>query len=340
MNFNFYIKLFFIILLSGVICTDTSTAEDVDPSAKSSVPDVSAIYLSDLSNPSEFTLFANSGWNGGWFVGRSKSWVQEISVPPQINIIKAFIGAKLGRMKVKPQEGKPAWESTAIPGTLFMTISSTQSFKNTQKYFLTSTEDIPYEGLPDDALIGTGESRWFWVEVPLDVINFGNKNYIALWSASKKLKDINSSPIIAAGWDIKDKRKNTWLFKDLKKQPPDQFSDGSPISYFDPALAIKLVPQNAYNVLVHLKNISSAESDGGKLFFAATVTGVNIEKAWVEISQKTNKWERYNRCLYNTPYVFALEPATLPKKKFKLRAAAQDELGNTGYSNELELKNE
>lgn len=346
MNLNFYKRLFCIILFSsGTLYTSTSFAENVDPSAKgvvadTPIPHVSALYLSDLSNPTEFTLFANSGWDGGWFVGYSKSWVQQIEVPQHTNIIKAFIGAKLGRMKVESKEEKPAWESTAIPGKIFIAISSTPSWKNSQTFFLTSTEDIPYEGLPEDALTGVGESRWFWVEVPLDLINFEGNNYVVLWSTSKKLNDINSSPIIAAGWDIKDKRRNTWLFKDLKRNPPDKFSDGSPLSYFEPALAIKLAPQNAYTVLVHLKTIPSIESDGGKLFFAATVTGVNIEKTWVEISQKGKKWERYNRCLYNTPYVFTLEPATLPKKKFKLRAAAQDELGNTGYSNELELMNE
>lgn len=87
-----------------------------DPSA----PAVNAIYLSDIPNPNEFTLFANGGWDGGWFVGYHKCWTQEILVPEITGITKAFIGAKLGRMKTqytKSDKGRgiPQWDSSAVP---------------------------------------------------------------------------------------------------------------------------------------------------------------------------------------------------------------------------------
>jgi len=332
--FNHFLKLFF---CSLIILPVLSV---IHINAEQPVPDVSAIYVSDLANPVEFTLFANTGWDGGWFVGHSKNWIQKIEIPENKDIIKAFIGAKLGRMKTIPVEEKPEWESTAVPGSLYISISSTPTMKNSEKYFLTTTEDIPYEGLPEVALKGVGESRWFWAEVPLDRINFGSSNYIAVWSNSKKLKDAGSTPIIAAGYDLKDKEKNTWLNPDADGKLPETASSGTkPISYFDPAIAVKLIPQNAYSVYVHLKSISAAESDSGKLYFAATVSGVNIEKVWIEISIKGNNWSRYNRYLYNTPYIFTLNPLTLPKERFQLRAGAMDELGNIGYSAVTELLN-
>lgn len=306
------------------------------------VPNISAVYLSDISNPAEFTLFANSGWDGSWYVGYNKCWIQQIEVNSAYKntTAKAFIGAKLGRMKTQTVEGKPEWENTAIPGRIYITITAEPNWKKIEKYVLALTDDIPYEGHPTAALHRIGESRWFWVEVPLKAINFGGSNYILIWSTSKKLLDAASAPILAGGWDVKDKTKNTWIVSDIAGAPPDTLTDSAKIiSYFEPAIAIKLIPTNAYTVLVYLKNISTLQPDSNKLFFAATVTGINIEKLWLETSFNGSDWNRYGTFVYQTPYTFTLDPETLPKKRFNLRAGASDEFGNSGFSNIIELQN-
>ncbi|MFH1378899.1 MAG: hypothetical protein ABII23_01355 [bacterium] len=332
MHFNtIFILVIFLIQLNLSLCI-----------AEPSTPLKSAVYISDISNPAEFTLFANGGWDGSWYVGYNKCWIQKLEVDTdcQAATTKAFIGAKLGRMNTSPVEGKPEWESSAIPGNIYITITSEPAWKTNEKYYLTSTDDIPYEGLPTAALHRVGESRWFWVEVPLNVINFGGSNYIALWSSNKNLIDTASAPILAGGWDVKDKTQNTWIITDVAGSPPETLTgDAKPISYFEPAIAIKLIPINENRVVVSLQNIPNTQPDSAELFFAAAVLGTNIEKLWLEISSDGSHWERYDKFIYQTPYTFTLSPEELPKTKFKLRSTAVDECGNMGLSNIIDLEN-
>lgn len=302
---------------------------------------VSVNYFADIDNLADFTVFANAGWDGSWFVGYTKTWIQKIYIPEQAHrIAKAFIGAKLGRMKVRPVEGKPAWESEAIPGRLFMAVSSTPTWTKSQRFFLTKTRDIPFEGDPEVAMHHVGESRWFWIEVPLDMITMGGENYCALWSPSKKLADEETAPIVAAGWDVKDKRINTWIFPDAKGELPEGITAAcKSISYFEPAIAIKLVPHNDFTVSIYLKHHVDIVPDDGKLIFSARVTGVNIEKVGLQIEHSGNTWTRHGMLLYTPPFYFTLDPSDLPRNIFKLRAIAWDEYGNVGLSNTVELKN-
>ena len=78
----------------------------------------------------------------------------------------------------------------------------------------------------------------------------------------------------------------------------------------------------------------------GKLFFSATVTGVNVDNVWIEITSDKKQWKQYGRFCYSPPYIFTLDPMTLPKKRFSLRAVASDEFGNIGTSNVIELMNQ
>ncbi|MBD3271747.1 MAG: hypothetical protein GF384_04315, partial [Elusimicrobia bacterium] len=126
----------------------------------------SPVYSADLPNLSDFSLFANTGWDGNWFVGYSKVWIQKIDVTrDKKNFAKTFIGAKLGRMKTQMVDGKPEWESEAVPGSIYIAISSTPTWTKDQQFFLVSTYDIPYEGHHEVAMQKTAESRWFWAEI-------------------------------------------------------------------------------------------------------------------------------------------------------------------------------
>jgi hypothetical protein len=68
-------------------------------------------------------------------------------------------------MKLAPNT-KNRWDKQPIPGTVYMAISSTNAWTRDRSFFVTSTEDIPLEGDAESAVDGTGESQWFWAEIP------------------------------------------------------------------------------------------------------------------------------------------------------------------------------
>ena len=63
------------------------------------------VYLSALSNLNDYSLFANGGWDGNWYAGFNVCWMEQLPKPVQGNYVRAFIGAKLGRMKTRPIPG-------------------------------------------------------------------------------------------------------------------------------------------------------------------------------------------------------------------------------------------
>src|SRR3989338_5805148 len=73
------------------------------------------VFVADLPNPNDFGLFANGGWDGNWYIGYNTCWVQMLTVP-EGKYQRAFIGAKLGRMKNYQPQGKPSWEKKAYDG--------------------------------------------------------------------------------------------------------------------------------------------------------------------------------------------------------------------------------
>src|SRR3990167_3494664 len=117
------------------------------------------LFIADLPNPHDFELFANGGWDGNWYVGYNTCWVQKLAVPPG-KYAKAFVGARLGRMKNYQPEGKAPWQKKAYEGEIYMGISSTASWNRAQSFYLAPTSDIPLEPDAENAVEGTGESRW------------------------------------------------------------------------------------------------------------------------------------------------------------------------------------
>ncbi len=39
------------------------------------------LFIADLPNPNNFSLFANGGWDGSWYVGFNTCWMQKLAVP-------------------------------------------------------------------------------------------------------------------------------------------------------------------------------------------------------------------------------------------------------------------
>ncbi len=311
------------------------------------------LYLSAAGNPNDYRLFANGGgWDGFWYVGYNRVWIEKIFIPENMSDYKKiFIGAKLGRMKSKQvyNNGKAALDKEAIPGDIFMAVSSTPSWKKSNWKFLAATDDIPFEGDNELAVEQVGESRWFWTEVRSDEINFGGENYIALWSTSAYLTDSSNSPIIAAAWGNKDA--NSFINDEIKGTPPHNFSTTtlkSPLTVFEPAIAIKFVPELSQNITVGLMGITEGEKIAEKKVIYASVLANEIQKVWLEISQDNKIWKRHNLISYTSPYIFSLNPKKLSvdigydnKKRAAsaifIRVCATDIWENTGKSPSVKI---
>jgi len=126
------------------------------------------------------------------------------------------------------------------------------------------------------------ESQWFWAEVPLPYVNMNGDNFLALWSPTSRLLSVSSSPVLAAAGGGKDQ--DTWLTRDISGAPPrtPAASMGTPISYFQPALALKLIPKNTVHpVNVQVVDFKSGTGDHPNRW-TARVEGDSTESAWLE----------------------------------------------------------
>ena len=301
---------------------------------------VSPLFLSDLKNPNDFSSFANGGWDGNWYIGYNTCWIQKIPVPEKGPYQKAFLGAKIGRMKHQLSPGKSPWERTPIPGKIYIGVSPTPAWNRKQSFFLVKSEDIPLEADFENAIEGVGNAEWFWREIPLNKIRFGADNYLALWSVTPEFKDVSNSPILAAGWG--NKEINSWLNNDIKGSPPKNASDSltTPITLFEPAIALKLVPAppEGLSPEVSIIKIETGEK-AGKVPAPRVVWveagGVSIGRVWVELSMDKKKWTRYGRFQYQAPFVFSLKTHAIPigsDGQTWVRAGATDLFETTTYS--------
>lgn len=298
------------------------------------------VFLSELPNINDFVLFGNGGWDGNWYVGYNTCWVSKLPPAPAGRYSRAFLGAKLGRMKTEPVPGRPSWERRPIRGEINIAVAGEPLWPQSRRFLLAETQDIPLEGDTENAVEGVGESRWFWVEVPLKFVSFEKDNYVALFSPSEALSDARHAPILAAGWG--DTKQNTWLNSTVKGQPPIQAEDAlkTAVTYFEPAVALKLVPANDRAVTVTLEG-PLPEQDAPmpeKLILSASVAGQDVESAWVEFSTDTRAWNRAAAPVYGAPYVFTVKRDRLPPGKVRLRAAAQDLWGNKGASADFSVQ--
>jgi hypothetical protein len=302
------------------------------------------VFVAQIPNPNDYSLFANSGWDGNWYVGYNYGWIKKLPAVPRGSYVRAYVGAKMGRMKTLPPAGRPP-QFSPIPGELWIGISSTSAWKPSQRFNLTTTDDIPCEASTEYALECTGESEWYWAEVPVDSVNLEGDNYLALWSPTPELLSISSAPVLAAGWGGKEG--NAWLAKDLKGAPPEdsKVSLGSGLSYFQPALALKLIPAgNPHPMRVSIVSWQNGIPDHLKPVLTGSVEGESVERVWVEYmpsgdkgKAKGTEWRQVGRSLWKAPYAFSLDQGKLPQGKVLLRLATVNVWGEKAVSDPVEI---
>jgi hypothetical protein len=297
------------------------------------------VYVAQVPNPNDYVLFANGGWDGNWYVGYNNCWVKKLPAIPPGQYARAYIGAKLGRMKTLPPVGRPP-QFDPIPAEIWMALSSTPAWKPSQRIKLTSTDDIPLETSPEFALENTGESEWYWTEVPVSALNLSGDNFLALWSPTPALVSVSSSPVLAAAWGGKDI--NTWLLNSIKGVPPTSpkaaLKNG--LSYFQPALALKLIPAGQpHPIHVQLVTWQNGSPDHLKPVLTASADGESIERVWVEQNVHnrrgdvvTGQWVQVGRSLWKAPYVFSLDQGKLAKGNVMLRVCAVNVWGEKAAS--------
>src|SRR5258707_12274148 len=86
------------------------------------------VFVAEIPNPNDYSLFANSGWDGNWYVGYNNGWIKKLPAIPPGNYARVYIGAKLGRTKALPPVGRPP-VFNPIPGEIWMALSSTPVWK-------------------------------------------------------------------------------------------------------------------------------------------------------------------------------------------------------------------
>ncbi|MBI4349919.1 MAG: hypothetical protein HY550_00625 [Elusimicrobia bacterium] len=290
---------------------------------KSPVP----AYFSPEKNLGRHYLYADGGFHADWYVGYNNCWIIKLPPVPTGGYAKAFLGAKLGRAKT--MSWPASWDTTPIPGKIYMALNQAPAFNSDHTYFLIDAADLPREPLPNDSLEGVDSARWVWAEIPLSRVSADKDNYLALWSSSRYFTSASSSPILAAsmsGGDAED----VWLNRSIKGNSPS--GEGvleTPVSGIKPAMAIKLVPLNEYKVFV--KGFA-AELTPDEINVSFAAGGYDIRAAWLEVSYDKFDWQRVTRYFYKAPYFWTFGRDAISKDMFYLRAAAADNMENTGYS--------
>ncbi|MBI4056846.1 MAG: hypothetical protein HY399_04780 [Elusimicrobia bacterium] len=288
-------------------------------------------YIALVPNVNDFNLFADGGWDGNWYVGFDSCWIVKLPGVPTGNYSKAFIGARLGRAKtrIKRNARSGEREHEIIPGKIYMAISSEPSFPSDKSFFLTTSKDIALEPLISETMPGLGESRWFWTEVPLRLVNSDRPNYLALWSNSDYFVSASSSPIVAGTKPKEAKEASAWLNRSIHGVAPrgSAPTPGTPLIGLQPALALKLVPRNSAVVTVGPLEITNLS---GAIAARFSVRGENTELAWIELSHDQFTWERITPFLRHPPYIFTIPSRDLSRDGVYLRGAAKDSLENRG----------
>lgn len=284
-------------------------------------------YIMQINDIGKYYLYANAGFNADWYVGYNNCWVVKFPPVKKDGFERAYLGAKLGRAKVNK-------DLSPIEGKIYISISDKPSFFGDSGYFLADSFEIPKEPPENESINGVDCAKWFWVSVPMNRINSDKENYIAIWSPSDNFTSSKNAPILAAGYG-ESEEENVWLNRSVKGMPPvGNDALEMPISGIKPAVAIKLVPKNEYRVII--KNFS-VEISGDEIVATFSVVGVDIQKAWLEMSYDKFDWQKISSFMYQPPYSITLSRNDLPEDMFYLRAAARDSYENNGYSNEITI---
>jgi len=307
-------------------------------------PAVLPVFVALHPDLHAFRAFADGGWDGNWYIGFNTCWIVQLPKPPPGEYARAFVGARLGRAKTKPRPGGRPWDKDPLPGKVYVAISSVPAFSPAQSFFLADTKDIPVEPDYENPNLAVGHGEWFWAEIPLKLIRFDGPNYLAAWSNTAGLLSASSAPILAAAIDPQPGQQapRAWLNNAIAGVPPREptSSIGTPISFYLPALVLKLVPPNEAQVEIAAFSVTSASPEAFLARFG--VLAQDLETAWIEASADGQGWERISPLLRHPPFVFSL-----PLKSFDrsyqlaetlfLRAAAEDALGNLGRSEPVQL---
>lgn len=291
-------------------------------------------YVAAENNLSKFYLYADGGFHADWYVGYNNCWTIQLPNIKTSGFKKAYLGAKIGRAKTKSWPN--SWDNDPIPGKIHIAINNTYSFNSEHSYLLAEAADLPLEPLPGDYLEGVDSAQWFWTEIPISKISSeeGTSNYIALWSSGKDFVSSSSAPIVAAAMSD-DGMENVWLSRSIKGAPPMGDSAlETPVAGLKPAIAIKLVPQNNFKVVI--KGFYAIPTDNGiDTFF--TAVGEDVRAAWLEISYDKFDWKKIGRYFFRSPYFRSFGRTEISSGMFYIRAAAVDSLENIGYSEAIRI---
>jgi hypothetical protein len=307
-----------------------ASAQDIAVATSSVMP----TYLALAPSLHDFSRFADGGPDGNWFVGFNNAWIVKLPAAPQGEFAKAYIGARLGRAKTRPNPNKP-WVRELIDGKIYMGVSQTPAFSSEQSFFLAETSDLGVEGDPQSFVEGIGPADWFWTEVPLTLVSNSRPNYLIIWSPSKYLVGASSAPIIAGAADEEGASHETraWNNHSILGVPPRTPVGAleTPLNNMSPALAIKLVPAAESEVSV---GDFSLQRLAKRSILQFSVACTDLAEAWIEISRDQLDWTRATRYQRKQPFLFSIGNAQLQPGSF-VRAAARDSLGKVGHSEAL-----
>lgn len=281
----------------------------------------------------DYTRFADGGPDANWYVGFNNAWIVQLPPAPPGDFQRAFVGARVGRAKTRPDPERP-WIREVVPGKVYVGISQTPAWSSEKSFFLAETSDIPADPDPQARVDGAGSAEWFWAEVPRSLVSFTSPNYLIVWSPSNYFTRASSAPILAAAdADEPAAEPRAWNNRSILGVPPRApgASLGTPLGTLLPALALKLVPPEPEEPAISLSEPELARA-GKRLLVRFTVAGEDVVEAWVETSRDRLDWTRVSRLLRRAPYSFALSADRSPGPGLYVRGAARDASGAVGYS--------
>lgn len=325
--------IFLNILLGALLGTAHAAGPDgLAPSLSTSVVVPSIITLAPTLH--DYTRFADGGPDANWYVGFNNAWIVKLPPGPAGEFQRAFIGAKIGRAKTRPNPEKP-WIREVLPGKVYMGISQTPAWTSEQSFFLAETSDVPADADPQARVDGVGAAEWFWAEVPLSMVSFSAPNYLIVWSPSNYFTRASSAPILAAAEmdEPAQGEARAWNNRSILGVPPRSSASSleTPINNIMPALAIKLVPPGPDEPAVSVNDLSVARA-GRRVLVRFSAAGEDVTDAWVEVSRDRLDWARISKVQRRPPFVFSLSADKSPGAGQFVRGVARDQSGAVGYS--------
>jgi hypothetical protein len=290
------------------------------------------VFIAELPTPGEFTLFANGGWSGNWYVGHNHGWVSNLGPVDPKGFKTVFIGARLGRAKTQEQieeffktQSEEEKDISAGPYSILIGVSDSKD-KRPKGKVLVTTDMIPLEGSPVMALEGVTESRWFWVQISKKHLSPNQDNFIHLWSEDKDLNNEAVSPVLAGGIGSNTRGNSFLVLED----------DMKIIKFFEPAIAIKLIPDNPPVPEIDITGFEQHQIDPSKYIVKTKVTGDYITEVIIELD-KGRGWEQV-KTVTNPPYDLVFNYKDLEGREYRLRCRAKNWWEQTGYSPEKKFR--